>query len=336
MQQTISAWSMRSIHLDLKYVWKISRNSSAFKTNFIVQFEKNGFIGIGEVAPNIRYQETTESIQDAFAQFQQVAKDSELTIENLQQLKARLNLPNALAFGIEQAWINWQIQQSKTSLGSFLNITPKKDIPTCYTLPIMEVSEMKAFYEEYHLARFPYLKIKVNKEHALDELKMARSISNQRFMIDANESWTNPDDVIQFIKEASRLNVAFVEQPMPASLSAEYVKLKIQSWIPIMADESVCHNLQIDEIKNQFHGVNMKLMKAGGIINGLQIINVANQAGLITMTGCMIETTLGMSAAWLLAGLCDYADLDGYMAIKNEPFHFLEERNGSVYETQIN
>ena len=103
----------------------------------------------------------------------------------------------------------------------------------------------------------------------------------------------------------------------------------------IMADESVLDQPDMDVLQKQFGGINMKLMKAGGYINGLRIISEAKRRNLKTMIGCMVETSLGINSAWSLAAETDYADLDGYLVVSNEPFGLLKEEEGMVYESGL-
>jgi L-alanine-DL-glutamate epimerase-like enolase superfamily enzyme len=95
-----------------------------------------------------------------------------------------------------------------------------------------------------------------------------------------------------------------------------------------MADESAIDYPNFDELALQFHGINMKLMKAGSYINGLRIIEESKKRNLKTMVGCMVESTLGISSAFYLAALTDYADLDGCLIVANENFKLLKETNG--------
>ena len=98
-----------------------------------------------------------------------------------------------------------------------------------------------------------------------------------------------------------------------------------------MADESITNEENFYILAQQFHGINMKLMKAGGYINGLNILNEARKYGLKTMIGCMIETTLGISSAMNICYNINYIDLDGSFIIKNEPFKLVTEENGRLY-----
>lgn len=326
-------WSITSIKLELKYTWKLSRNSSDYKINYLIGVGDGLHSVQGEVAPNIRYNETPEVIEAAFENFKSQASkifNQDLGIIAFTNLLNELDLPHALRFGIESAYIHLQCTKNKQSLNQYLQIPTPNKVATCYTLPIMEHQLIAEFYNTYNLDRFQHIKIKVNAETGLEELAALSKVCHKPLMIDANEAWKNPDDLIAFMKQLSPYNIAFVEQPMPSAMEDAYRYLKPKSPYVIMADESCLAEANLSELQHQFTGVNMKLMKSGGYLNGLRIINEAKQLGLKTMVGCMVETTLGMSGAWSLCGLTDYADLDGYMIIKDEPFAILSEENGWV------
>jgi L-alanine-DL-glutamate epimerase-like enolase superfamily enzyme len=322
-------WELIPVKLALKYTWKISRNSSVFKQNFIVQCKHNGMVGMGEVAPNIRYQETPESIVAAFQDFKLTC--SVISIENWDDFERNLfqsQLPNALQFGIEAAYVNLLAQTKKQSIPAVLGIPTKKQIGSCYTLPMMETLELAAFYEQHQLGRFPYIKVKVNAAKATEIIEAVASFCKQPILIDGNEAWENAADVIAFLKTVEKHQITFIEQPLPAHFIDEYKILKRFSPVPVFADESVLNKPDFDLLVEQFHGINMKLMKAGSYVNGIRIINEAKQRNLQTMVGCMVETTLGIQGAFYLAALTDYADLDGCLIVADEPYHLLKESNG--------
>ncbi len=324
-------WSISQIQLPLKYTWKISRNASDFKINTIVTCTDNVYVGKGEAAPNIRYNETPELLLASFDAFLQAGAN---TIQNANDLTAvleRVKMPNALRFGIEQAYIHYLCHQRNESIYEFLKIERPLKSKTCYTLPIMEPAKIADFFKENNLDRFAYLKIKISVDGALDEIKTLASMYEKPIIIDANEAWKEPDTLINFMDSLKGLNIAMVEQPMHSSMVDEYKYVKPRVILPLMADESFCAQVDFNELKQQFDAVNMKLMKAGGYLNGLRLIYEAKKHGFITMVGCMVETTLGMSGAYVFTSLCNYADLDGYMIVENEPFGLLVEENGLVY-----
>ncbi len=325
-------WRIKKIHLELKYTWKISRNTSEFKENFIIEAKDGNFVGSGETAPNIRYNETSEIITKAFELFMHLPVHEIKSLEDLTFLLQQVKLPNALRFGIESAYFHLLAQKSNKSIYELLGVKDPQKVATCYTLPIMELQDMEPFYKKFHLNRFQHIKIKISEEGAIEHLKSLHKISSTPIMMDANEAWKDVDALINFLHKLKQLPIAFVEQPMPASFKDEYLYLKQHSPFPVMADESVLDQPDFDLLEKQFDGINMKLMKAGGYLNGLRILNEARKRNMQTMVGCMVETTLGISSAWNLCANVNYADLDGCLLIANEPFHMLKEENGHFYK----
>jgi L-alanine-DL-glutamate epimerase-like enolase superfamily enzyme len=322
-------WLIEPLKLELKYTWKISRNSSDFKQNFVVVCTDGKLDGLGEIAPNIRYGETSEKILSSFEKVKVFLKiASHLSHSEFEHKLALLQIPNSLKFGIESAYVMYLSRKANKSIAEFLNIPVKKSISTCYTLPIMPLNELKEFYEEYDLGRFSFLKVKVNAANALENISRISEFTNQTLMIDGNEAWVNPDEVVSFTKAIEKFNIEFIEQPIPSNEIEAYKYLKSKSALPVMADESAIDYPNFDELALQFHGINMKLMKAGSYINGLRIIEESKKRNLKTMVGCMVESTLGISSAFYLAALTDYADLDGCLIVANENFKLLKETNG--------
>jgi L-alanine-DL-glutamate epimerase-like enolase superfamily enzyme len=124
-------------------------------------------------------------------------------------------------------------------------------------------------------------------------------------------------------------NIQFVEQPMPAhSDPKDLAWLKQRSPLPIFGDESYHHAKDIAHCAECFHGVNVKLAKTGGVSGGFEALSAARQAGLKTMIGCMIETSVLISAAAHLAELCDYLDIDGNVLITDDPYLGVSSENG--------
>ena len=321
-------WTIKKLKLELKYTWKISRNSSEYKENLIVSCGNFGEIGLGEVAPNIRYGETPENLLEEFGVIEKDLRDCPTELAEFETWLNGFKLHNALRFGIESAFIHWYIGRHKISLYSLLGIDEPKLVSTCYTLPIMDVGDIAKFYETHKLSRFNYLKVKVSNEEAIDLVKEITRFNKHKIMIDANEAWKDVDSLLNFIPKLKPYPIEFIEQPMPAEMEDAYAYLKGKSNICIMGDESVLNQPNFDKLERQFDGVNMKLMKAGGYLNGVRILREAKARGMKTMIGCMVEITLGIKSAWSLCCLAEYADLDGCLIVGNEPFGLLKEENG--------
>jgi L-alanine-DL-glutamate epimerase-like enolase superfamily enzyme len=148
--------------------------------------------------------------------------------------------------------------------------------------------------------------------------------------VDANEGWQTKEEALDRIEWLARDgHIQFIEQPMPQTTSPrDLVWLKERSPLPLFADES-CHTaFDLAHCAECFHGVNVKLVKAGGLSAGLAALQAARQAGLQTMIGCMIETSVLISAAAHLAELCDFLDVDGNLLITNDPYAGVTAKRG--------
>jgi len=314
--------------LELKFTWKIARNASDFKKNFFIKISDGKNEALGECAPNVRYGENVELIKSQFSSLMSAGLCDVHHHESLIQLFAKINTCNSLRFAIESAFIHFWCKRDKISVAEYLNISICPSTATAFTLPIMPTEEMCDFYQKYNLQRFKHLKLKINAENAEEALVEILKVAKQPIMIDGNEAFQHPDEVLKYIDFIYAKNVLFLEQPMPAKMVEEYIYLKPKSKILLMGDESITDTPNMKVIAQQFHGVNMKLQKAGGYVNGLRIINEAKLAGLYNMIGCMVETSLGIGSAMNLCANIPFVDLDGFLILKEEPFQLITEKEG--------
>jgi len=321
-------WHIEPKQLQLKYTWKISRNSSETKTNLFIRVADKRFVGIGEAAPNIRYGETAEELTRQFESLVENGLELIRSLEDLQMLLSFYPPANALRFAIESAYIHYICQQKGMAVGDYLGVSLPTTVATAFTLPIMEPDLVTAFIRDNNLNRFSNLKIKVNQEHGLELVQQVAALTNKPLIIDANEAWTEPDSLMLFLEKLKKFSVLFIEQPLPAAETDAYIYLRQHAPYDIFADESVTDKADFELLQRQFHGVNMKLMKAGGYLNGLHILEQTRQRGLKTMVGCMVETTLGIWSAMQLCQGINYADLDGFLILKEEPFGIVQEKEG--------
>jgi L-Ala-D/L-Glu epimerase len=327
-------WSIRSLELPLRFTWKISRNASDAKTNLLVRVGDGAVAGWGEAAPNVRYGESPALLLEQFAALQpELAR-----VGSLPELSALLDATppaHALRFALESAYVHYMAQLSGQTVPALLGVpAPLPAVGTAFTLPIMEPGLVAAFIEQHGLARFPILKVKVNQELGADLLaEVARRLPGRPVLIDGNEAWTDADALLQFaerVRQLPGLNAQLLEQPLPAACADDYRYLHDRSPWPLIADESVTDEADFHDIARQFHVLNMKLMKAGGYLNGIRLLNEARAHGLRTMIGCMVETSLGIWSALQLSGLCEICDLDGLLIVRDEPFGLVREDAGRL------
>ncbi|UYZ65039.1 dipeptide epimerase [Hymenobacter weizhouensis] len=330
-------WTLTPLLLPLRYTWKISRNASTTKTNLLVEVaDESGPSGRGEAAPNVRYDETPELLQQQFRALQEAGLGRCTTLEGLAELLDAHAPAHALRFALESAWVHREAARAGQAVWQWLGVPapPRAGVPTAMTVPIMEPGAVAEFVQAHQLSRFSPLKIKVNRDAALDLLaEVTRLLPGHPLIIDGNEAWPDADSLRrdwEQLRQLPGLRVRLLEQPLPAACATDYRALKGQLGCPVFADESVTDAADFQDIARQFDGVNMKLMKAGGYLNGLRILRHTRAHGLQTMLGCMVETSLGIWSALQVSALADVCDLDGFLVVQNEPFGLVQEEEGRL------
>lgn len=325
-------FQLELMHLPLRYAWKLSRNTSTEKTNCLITARhSSGAQGLGEVAPNIRYGESPEKVVAEFASLKEQIETQEFQ-ENWESHLRSLPVCSALKMGLDMARQRCLAQTQNQTLSAFLGLPEPGARPTAYTIPVMEPGEIQGFLQRENLQRFSWLKIKVNQESAADMVKETLKRTTVPLAIDGNEAWKNPDSVVTFTRNPSmaKERILFLEQPLPASQKEDYLALAGNTGIPIWGDESILSSSEPLFWKTAFSGINVKLMKAETLQNAIHQLQLARQIGLETMIGCMVETTVGISAALALSPMAGYVDLDGFLLLENEPFGWIKEENGFI------
>ncbi|HEY3516761.1 MAG TPA: enolase C-terminal domain-like protein, partial [Gammaproteobacteria bacterium] len=167
------------------------------------------------------------------------------------------------------------------------------------------------------LGGFPRVKIKSDASGDLEPARRVREELRAAFAIDANCAWsttTLPALCMSF----SSLGAEFIEQPFADAYDRE---LRRGAYpLPIIADESCVLEEDVERLSLSFDGINVKLVKCGGLTPALRMVRRANELGLRTMVGCMLETSILIAAGCVAAQHSDYADLDGAWLIANDPY----------------
>ena len=329
-------WTLTQKSLPLRFVWKISRSSIETKETFFINLSDGINVGRGEVSPNTRYYNTPNVIERDFTLLVNAARSEkrlgEMSLSEFDRWLSELHLCKTLRFGAESAWIELQSIRSKKSIGQFLSMAlglPVVDhVRTSFSVPIMDPSELEEFIRP--LDRYYALKIKVDSESAVEAIERISKLTSQKLRIDGNEAWSDPDALMRFVEGIRGKNIEFIEQPMPSQMRDAYRAVLPKMTVPLIADESIEYTADFADLKTQFSGVNIKLMKTGGVLRAAQLLKEAKAHGMKTMLGCMVETSLGISAALRLCApeILDYADLDGFLLLKDDPFNIVRERDG--------
>lgn len=178
----------------------------------------------------------------------------------------------------------------------------------------------------------PYsiIKVKMGVPGDRELIEWIRSHTDRPICVDVNQGWKTPEEALENIIWLSNKNVIFIEQPLNKNDVEGHKWLKKHSPLPIIADEAVQTSADIPLLSEAYDGINIKLMKCGGLHDAFRMALLAKGLGLKVMIGCMTETSCAISAAAQLAPLADWVDLDGNLLIANDKFQGIQIKNGKV------
>lgn len=311
--------SFQAFELKLKHPFTIARGSSTVRTTVLVRLEHQGITGYGEAAPLARYHESPETVLDFLHKCPISQYPDEFSSERFLDSVEGVAPENYSAkASLDIAVHDWLGKKKSEPLWKHL-CGEKHELPdTSMTIGIdvPEMIEKKVQEAE----RFSVLKVKLGSPHDEEIIKTIRALTDKPIRVDGNEGWKEKElarDRIQWLEDQ---NVQFVEQPMPSTQFDDLVWLRARVKMPLFADESVKRESDISVLTDAFDGINIKLMKCGGVREAIRMIRTARKYGMKIMVGCMIETSVGIAAGMSVASLADYADLDGNILISNDPF----------------
>lgn len=311
------------LNLPLKRRFTISRGSRDEVNNVLVKVHCEGITGIGEAAPNHRYNETQESAMAFLESFGHYETDHPFDVSLLVELmEEHQGGEYSAKAGLEMACYDWIGKKLEIPLYKLLQAPGRTGPKTTYTFGIDKPEVMKEKVEE--AAPYPLLKIKLGTDYDKDIIRAIRELTDKPILVDANEGWKTVEEALDMIQFLDKRNVFVIEQPMPAECVREMQELRLKSTIPLIADESITGKESLRELSTQFHGINIKLMKTGGISTSLKIIHEARKVGLQIMVGCMIESVIADTASALVGLWADYADVDGHLLLAENPMKGLE------------
>lgn len=317
--------------LMLKHTWTTTMSSSQYRDTVQFEYKRDGVAGHGEGAPIIRYQEYPEQAKQAIEAIRSeiVAGDPWMYRKFLGQVRKALGeYQHAAMAAVDIAVFDWLGKQAGMPLYQFLGLDPADAPITDFSIGIdtPEITRQKTREAE----EFPVLKVKVGLKTDEPTIEAVRSVTKKPIRVDANEGWTDKEEAIRKINWLETQGIEYVEQPMPAHMFEEtkYVRSKVH--LPIIADEACTDVTMIPRLKEAYDGVNVKLDKAGGILEALRWIEVARAAGLKVMIGCMVSSSCSVTAAAHLSPLVDYADLDGNLLVANDPWSGVKVEKGKL------
>lgn len=313
------------VKLKKRFPLAISRGVRYDSENLFIRYEKDGIIGWGEAAPGeTEGAGTPEEVQKELERFVATGIEGE-SIQDLYDRSKELKIPPCAYAAIDIALWDWTAKKAGLPLNQILGF-PRPHTPTSVTIGINKPDVIKK--------RIPLLldgttvkslKIKLGSPEGLsaDKIMYEQVVEstkdyNVKIRVDANGGW-NVKDAKYMMQWLAERGVDYIEQPLKEGEENELEKIYNDRPLPIYLDESCRFSENIPKFASYVDGVNMKLMKCGGITEALRIISTAKTYGLKTMIGCMSESSVSIAAAASLTGGIDHIDLDSHYNLEPDP-----------------
>lgn len=311
--------------LKKKFPLAISRGVRGDSYNLFLSYEKDGLMGWGEGAPGRNEKsDTVEEMQNQLTTFLEEGIESS-SIEELNQRAKQMGIAPCAYAALDMALWDWKAKNAKLPLYQMLQL-PQPFVPTSLTLgiitPELVKERIKILLENTSVKA---LKIKLGSPDGIeaDQQMFSQVIENTqkykvKIRVDANGGWSTRE-AIYMMKWLAERGVEYIEQPLEEGQESELKYLYPNRSLPIYIDESCRYAEDVGKWANHIDGVNMKLMKCGGITEALKIIQNAKKNDLKTMIGCMSESSVSIAAGAALSGGIDHIDLDAQYNLAPDP-----------------
>jgi L-alanine-DL-glutamate epimerase-like enolase superfamily enzyme len=283
----------------------ISRGARTEVTVVVAEITDGRHVGRGECVPYPRYGETIEGVLAAIR-----GAGGGLDREALRRTMPAGAARNALDCAL------WDLEAKRSGEPAWkrAGLAEPRPVMTCYTLSLGTPESMAAAAKK---ARdLPVLKVKLGGDGDDERIDAVRSAApDAEIVVDANEAWRERN-FERNMRACAAAHVALVEQPLPAD--ADAFLRDAEHRVPVCADESVHVTADLDGLAGKYDGVNVKLDKAGGLTEALDLVRAAKERDLLVMVGCMLATSLAMAPAFLAAQQADFVDLDGPLLLARD------------------
>ncbi|HVP58085.1 MAG TPA: dipeptide epimerase [bacterium] len=320
--------NLRTYDLQLEVPFAIARGTTSVHRICVAELAWRGLTGYGEASPSAYYGDSSEAAAAAILGSEALLGDDPTAIRRIShELRQRYPRSPSGRAAVSAALYDLVGKMAGLPVYRLLGLAGKAIPITSLTVGVDDVDLAR---RRIHVLKdFPVLKVKVGfgEEEAL--LDLLKSQTQARLRVDANEGW-GVEEAIRKINSWGRYSIEFFEQPLPRADRDGYRCLRDSTQAAIFVDEAVASSEDILQWAGLADGINIKLMKCGGIDEALSMIAVARAAGLKVMLGCMVESSLGISAAAHLAPLVDFCDLDGNLLVANDPFEGVKAAQGRL------
>ncbi|HET6836887.1 MAG TPA: dipeptide epimerase [Gemmatimonadales bacterium] len=307
------------LELRTKHPFVIARGGqSDHRTVWVRLTDGDGLEGWGEAAPSKFYGETAESVIAALRVYGAMLPEDPFQLEEAERSWEAKLRGNAAARGALSSALHDLVgKRLGVPVYRLWGLDPCTAPKSTFTIGLDAPDRIKAKVREAE--EFPILKVKLGTDRDLEILRAIRDATDKELRVDANCGWT-VKRALRMLPILDEFGVTVLEQPLPPQDHDGLAAITAQADIPVIADESCLTTLDIPPLVGKVDGINIKLAKCGGLREALRMIAVARAHNLMVMVGCMIESSLGITAAGHVTPLVDIVDLDGAALLAEDPF----------------
>jgi L-Ala-D/L-Glu epimerase / N-acetyl-D-glutamate racemase len=305
--------------------------ASEWRRVWVRVIDDDGAEGWGEAAPSRFYGETAESVIAALEPLGGVVAGANAwSLEAIEaEMSTAIRFNASAKSAVSAALHDLAAKRLGVPLYRMLGLDPARAPVSSFTIPITgDDDALRRALED--AAPYPVLKVKLGGPRDADTIAGIRAAAPDKILrVDANAAWT-PKHALHMIDVLLDYDVEFVEQPVAAHDVEGLRFVRERSPLPIIADESCLVATDVPRLAGAVDGINIKLAKCGGLREALRLVAAARAHDMSVMAGCMVETSLGITAAAHLAPLLDYADLDGAALLADDPFDGASIEHGAI------
>lgn len=321
----------------------ISRGTTAQTTNVWVRISHDRIEGWGEASPFGvgNHRQSTDTIKNALEQVVPLLQPfSPLQRQQIEQILTQNQIPSAARAALDMAMHDWLGKRVGLPLWQIWGLDRNQIVPTSVTIGINSPEAARARARDWlQFTDVRLFKVKLGSPDGIDaDKKMLLAVREEaplpEFFVDANGGWSL-EDAIAMCNWLANLGIKYVEQPLPRGQEKSLAKLKEHSPLPIFVDESCFTSSDIPDLANYVDGINIKLMKSGGLTEAMRMVHTARAYGLQVMFGCYSDSSLANTAALQLAPLADYLDLDSHLNLIDDPFTGALLKEGRVLPNDL-
>jgi L-Ala-D/L-Glu epimerase len=322
--------SVRYYELRFKKPFGIAHGTRNTTETIYVKASFMGIDGFGEAAvpPYLGY-DVPELVRSFHDHFPGEMKGSDAIRSTMLKLAAaNSTIPKPLRTAVDIAMYDLFAKLTQRTVRSVFGIQGNEKVLCSYTLGISTVEDLIQKVKE--ASGFSLFKIKLGGENDKERIEAFLNTTNAQFCVDANQAWKSVIEGLNWMQWLKERNCLFVEQPLPVEMEKDYESLFKSAPLPVILDESIQGMKELENLASVCHGINVKLLKCGGIEPAQALVRQANKLGLKVLVGCMSESTCGAMAAAQLSPWADWVDLDGPGLISNDPFKGAVYKDGSL------